>query len=104
MKSLLSRPGRLGQWRGWLRQQNIPRSTADRLVSRHAETVDADSQNVPTEAISNSPEDGVERLAKSVWSRFKKVLTSDEFVINFISRIAEISGVAHEQRAEGLMI
>jgi hypothetical protein len=34
MKSLLSRPGRGGQWRGWLRQQSIPRSTADRLVAR----------------------------------------------------------------------
>src|ERR1039458_2637432 len=39
MKSLLSRPGRGGEWRGWLRQQAIPRSTADRLVSRHAETL-----------------------------------------------------------------
>src|ERR1035437_7246393 len=36
MKSLLSRPGRLGQWRGWLNQRGIPRSTADRLVARHA--------------------------------------------------------------------
>src|SRR5579872_2080932 len=39
MKSLLSRPGRNGEWRGWLREQAIPRSTADRLVSRHAETL-----------------------------------------------------------------
>ena len=104
VKSLLSRPGRLGQWRGWLKQQNIPRSTADRLASRYGETLDGDSRNVPSGAISRSPEDSVEKLAKSVWQRFRKVLATDESVINFISRIAEISGVHHEWREEGLII
>ena len=105
MKSLLSHPGRGGQWRGWLKQRGIPRSTADRLVARHAETLGSDNEgNVPTGAISNSPEESAEQLAKSVWQRFRKVLATDECVIRFIGCIAEISGVAHEQRAEGLVI
>jgi hypothetical protein len=43
-------------------------------------------------------------LARVVWSRFRKVLTTDESVIQFIGCIAKISGVGHEQRAEGLVI
>jgi hypothetical protein len=105
MKNLLSRPGRGGEWRGWLRERKIPRSSADRLVSRYAETIGSDSEgNVLTGAISNSPEDSAEKLANSVWQRFRKVLSTDELVLRFISHIAEISGVGHERREEGLMI
>jgi hypothetical protein len=104
MKSLLSRPGRLGQWRGWLRQQGIPRSTADRLASRHAETLGTDNENVPGGAISSSPEDSAEKLAKSVWQRFGKTLADDVSVVRFIGCIVTASGIPHEQRAEGLVI
>src|ERR1700728_2115071 len=34
MKKLLACPGRDGQWSGFLREHNIPRATADRLVAR----------------------------------------------------------------------
>jgi hypothetical protein len=104
MKTLLSRPGRGGQWRSWLRERGIPRSTADRLVARHSETLGIENGNVPTGAISISPDDSAEKLAKSVWQRFRKTLATYEAVIQFIGCIAEISGVGHEQRAEGLVI
>jgi hypothetical protein len=104
MKSLLSRPGRLGQWRGWLRQQGIPRSTADRLVSRHAETLVGENGNVPTGAISGPGEADAEKLAKNVWLRFGKLLTTHESILRFIGCIVTASGVAHEQREEGLVI
>jgi hypothetical protein len=75
MKSLLSRPGRGGLWRSWLRERGIPRSTADRLCDRHAETLGSDNEeNVLTGAISNASEDTAEKLAKSVWLRFGKLL------------------------------
>src|ERR1035438_2983629 len=102
MKSLLSRPGRGGQWRGWLRQQAIPRSTADRLVSRHAETLGSGNEgNVPSGATSEEGEANAEKLARNVWSRFGKVLTTEDSVIDFIGRIAELAGFGQEQRAEG---
>jgi hypothetical protein len=104
MKSLLSRPGRLGKWRDWLKQQNIPRSTADRLASRHAETLGIENGNVPTGAIPEPAEAAAERLAKVVWPRFKKVLATGESVVHFLGCIAEISGVPHEWREEGLVI
>src|ERR1035437_3784400 len=51
MKQILSCPGRGGQWRGWLRQRGIPRSTADRLVARYSEALCSHDENVPTGAI-----------------------------------------------------
>jgi hypothetical protein len=39
MKTLLSRPGRGGGWRSWRSTVGIPRSTGDRLVERHAESL-----------------------------------------------------------------
>ena len=102
MKSLLSRPGRGGQWRSWLREKGINRSTADRLCDRHAETLGIG--NAPSEAITEPTVTAAEKLASVVWSRFRKVLVSDEVFIDFIGRIAELAGFGHEQRAEGLLI
>src|ERR1017187_9323287 len=84
MKSLLSRPGRGGQWRSWLKERGINRSTADRLVARHGETLGIENGNVPSGAISNPSEDTAEKVAKDVWLRFRKVLATDESVIQFI--------------------
>jgi len=106
MKSLLCRPdlGRASQWRGWLRQRGIPRSTADRLVARHAETLCADRETVPTGAASEPAIATAEKLATTVWPSLKKVLTTGESVVQFIGCIAAASGVAQEWREEGLMI
>jgi len=104
MKSLLSRPGRGGQWRSWLRDRGINRSTADRLVARHAETLCNHEEDAPSGAISEPAVMTAEKLARVVWSRFGKLLTTDESVIEFICCFAEVSGVGHEQRAEGLVI
>jgi len=104
MKSLLSRPGRGGLWRSWLKERGINRSTADRLVARHAETLCNHEEDAPNRAIAESAAMTAENLARVVWSRFRKVLATDESVIQFIDRIAELAGFGHEQRAEGLLI
>ena len=39
-----------------------------------------------------------------MWQRFGKFLATNESVIDFIGRIAELAGVKHEQRADGLLI
>jgi hypothetical protein len=105
MKQILCRAGRAGQWRSWLRQQHIPRSTADRLAMRHAETLGGDDGNVPTGAIPEPATPTAEKLAKVVWSSsLKKVLVTGESVFQFLASIAQISGIPHEQRQEGLMI
>jgi hypothetical protein len=105
MKQILCRAGRAGQWRSWLRQQHIPRSTADRLAMRHAETLGGGNDgNVLSGAISQPGEADAWKLAKNVWLRVGKLLTTDESVMEFIGCFAELAGVGHELRAEGLVI
>jgi hypothetical protein len=104
MKSLLSRPGRGGQWRSWLKERGINRSSADRLVAHHGETLCNHEEDAPHEATSNSQADTAEKLARDVWSRLRKVLDTHETVVRFLASIAEISGVSHEWRKEGLML
>jgi hypothetical protein len=106
MKSLLARPGRGGEWRGWLRQHGIPRSSADRLVTRYSETLGSGNEgNVPSEAIPEPATPTAEKLAATVWSSsLRKVLVTGESVFQFLASIAQVSGIPHEQRAEGLMI
>jgi len=106
MKALLARPGCGGEWRGWLRERGIPRSSADRLVARYAESLGTDKQEeLPSGAIPESATPTAERLAASVWSSsLRRVLVTAESVFRFLASIAQISGIPHEQRAEGLMI
>jgi hypothetical protein len=105
MKSLLSRPGRNGQWRSWLRERGIARTTADRLVARHAETLGADNENVPTGAIPASIHDGEgAKLAEHLWPDLKNILSTNAFVIDFIGGIARVSGINHQWRSKGVMI
>lgn len=105
-KAILSRPdaGRGGKWKSWLREMSIPRSTADRLVSRYAETLATENEKIPSGAISQPAEGNVEKLAKNTWQKIGKFLTTNESAFEFISRFAELAGVAHEQRDEGLVI
>jgi len=102
LKQLLARPGRNGQWSAWLKERKISRATADRLVQRYGANLPGNES--PHEANSNPSEDTAEKLARVVWSRFRKVLDTHETVVRFLASIAEISGVGHEQRAEGLVI
>ena len=104
MKSRLCQPGRGGQWCSWLKERGINRSTADRLCDRHGETLGMENGVAPSEAISEPAEDSADKLAKSVWQRFGKLLTNDDAVIQFIGSIATASGIRHEWREEGLLI
>lgn len=102
MKQLLARPGRNGQWSAWLKEHKISRASADRLVQRFAATLPGHES--PHEAASSQPIGTAEELARGVWPSFRKVLSTHQAVVEFLGCIAEISGVPHEWREEGLVI
>jgi hypothetical protein len=106
IKAILSRPdaGRGGRWKSWLRERAIPRSTADRIVARHAETLCGDDGIVPNGALSEPEQVYAEKLAKLVWSRARNVLTSDQSVIQFLTHILTAANVAFEERDEAVVI
>jgi hypothetical protein len=105
MKSLLSRPGRSGQWRSWLKERHIPRSTADRLVTRHAETLDADSENVLSEATISEPTTAeVMKFVNVMWPRICKVLTTRDAVLTFLWAIASEACMNYEWQGKALVV
>jgi len=83
MKKMLVRPGRDGQWSAFLREHQIPRATADRLVARHLRTLNPDA-NLLNEPISEPTEEDVQKLFASVWPKLRRVLRSRESLILFM--------------------
>lgn len=103
VKNLLARPGRGGEWRGWLRERAIPRSTADRLVSRHAETLGNENGNVLSGAIREG-EDAVEQLVQSLLPRLKRTLPDTQSVFKFIAAVGEEFGLKSETTEDCIML
>ncbi len=87
MKALLCRPGCGGMWAGWLKNRNIPRSTADRLVARHEEAQNESQHNMPTDPI--TPQEEVEQLVQSLLPRLRRVLTTNDMAYRFMCALAE---------------
>lgn len=79
MKSLLTRTGR-GGWSGYLRSQKLPRATADRYVSRHESLLIPPAEKRLSEAITETTEDGIRRLVRSLLPKLRPLLTSRDWV------------------------
>jgi hypothetical protein len=82
MKRLLASPGRDGQWSAFLRERDIARATADRLVRAHQ--LSLRSPNCVDEAIPDSPEMAARALIRKLWPRLRAVLTTHEHVYCFV--------------------
>jgi len=102
MKGVLSRIGRGGQWRCWLAEVKIPRSTADRLVERHSEMVGGITQNVPDGAITEKQQ--VEALVKSMLPRLRKVLVSSQLAYQYVVGVIEEFDLPCEATEGGILL
>ena len=92
LKSILSRPGRGGAWLSFLKEQSIPRSTADRMVNAHEKTISEDVGNCPTGASKPEPaEVVVARYLNGLWPKLSRVLTTREHVAMFIAALTNIT-------------
>jgi len=103
MKQLLCRVGRGGQWRGYLRAQHIPRTTADRLCERYAETLPIEAENVPTGAITEN-QDTVEQLVQTLLPRLKRTLPDTQAVFKFIAAVGGAFGLSAETTEDCIML
>ena len=84
MKNILVKPGRDGQWSGFLREHNIPRASADRLVARHLRSLDPNA-NCATEEVSEPTEEEIQKLFVIVWPKLRRTLRSRKSVELFVS-------------------
>jgi hypothetical protein len=91
VKQLLCRVGRSGQWRSWLKERGIPRSSADRLCERHAETLGIKNESAPPGAIKQ--ENVIEELVQSILPRLRRKLADNQSVFRFIAAIGRAFGL-----------
>jgi hypothetical protein len=86
LKQLLAQPGRGGQWSAFLRERQIPRATADRLVSCHLRLLNPNA-NRPSEANSEPTEEEVQKLFASVWPKLRHTLSTPTSVYTFVAML-----------------
>ena len=92
LKSVLSRPGRGGAWFSFLKEQSIPRSTADRLVNAHGKAISGTAGKCPTGASEKeTAEVTVHRYFRGLWPKLSQVLTTREHVAMFIAALTNIA-------------
>jgi hypothetical protein len=97
MKTLLASPGRDGQWSGFLRERQIPRATADRLVAGHQRSLNPDPNRL-SEPVSEPTKEEVQRLFIAVWPKLRRTLRSQQSVLLFVDLL--ISHYQHSERPD----
>jgi hypothetical protein len=104
MKELLARPGRNGQWSGWLKERAIPRATADRLVQKHERSLSPHT-NCLTESISEPTEDEIEKLFAKVFPKLRRVLRTSQSVYRFVDLLTlSCDGTGRRVTEEGILV
>jgi hypothetical protein len=84
-KSLLVRTGRSGGWSAFLRDQNIPRTTAERYIEKHERLLQP--SNCPSGTVTGLSTDSVAELIKKLRPRLIRHLTTPEAVYKFFTEI-----------------
>ena len=103
VKTLLARPGRNGQWRSWLKQRGIVRSTADRLCQRYAESLGIEGE-IASPAATSGAEDTVEQLVQTLLPRLKRTLPDIPSVFCFLASVGEAFGLKTETTEDCIML
>jgi hypothetical protein len=99
-KQMLCRLGRNGGWSLWLRQQNIQRSTADRLVAQYAESYGLTDELRHRETI--EPLQGNVCLAANRTSkRLKNMLKTPRSRMMFVNCLADRFGLGVDFGGDG---
>ena len=99
-KKRLSRLGRNGAWCGWLRQNKIPRATADRLAMEHVEFFGLHHE-LPKRERPEPLEANVSLAACRVSDRHEQMLKSPRSRLMFLTCLADRLGVAVEFDVNG---
>jgi hypothetical protein len=103
MKHKLCRLGRGGGWSTWLKQQKIPRSTADRLVLEHAEFYGLTGELLHRDIA--EPLDGnVCQAAHRTADRLDNMLKSSRSRMNFVKVLADLFGLKVDWEGEGVRL
>jgi hypothetical protein len=104
MKSTLAAPGKNGKWSAWLKEQKIPRSTADRLVSGYAIAFNLRLES-PHEAIRLVAQDVVvSKVSADIWPRIEKRLSNPSDIYSLLGCLAGRAGLHIRFCNEGMLV
>jgi hypothetical protein len=104
MKGLLARPGRGGQWSAWLKEREIPRSTADRLVQRYEHSLNP-NVNRTIGSISELTEEEIQKLFFKVLRKLRPVLRTQQSVYRFVDLLTlSCDGTVRRVTEEGILV
>jgi hypothetical protein len=104
MKDLLARPGRNGQWSGWLKERASPRATADRLVQKYERSLHPHA-NCLIESIAEPTEEEIQKLFAKVLPKLRRVLRTPTSLYRFIDLMTSAyDGIERRATEEGILI
>jgi hypothetical protein len=84
LKSLLAKPGRKGGWAEFLRDEGIPRASADRYAKSHKRLLEGDNGKRLTEAISIPTEAEIKRMVVKLTPGLLRSLPTPESITQFL--------------------
>jgi hypothetical protein len=87
-KKLLARTGRGGKWTEFLRQNNIPRASADRYVKRWERELAPMPESSSSDAFKVPTKEEIAGLIKKLKPRLIGVLTTPDSVAQFMAELA----------------
>ena len=103
MKALLAKPGRGGEWSGWLRERKIPRATADRLVTKHERSLHPDG-NCLIESIAEPTDEEIKALLEKTAPKIRKLLRTPASAYKFIEALVASFVLEHWVTEEGFFL
>ena len=104
LKKVLAVPGRAGRWSAFLKEQRLPRTTSDRLISKHAQANGLGVDNCTSGAITQDAT-GRELALKRVLAKLTPILTADQAAVcDFAQELAKACGVRCKQTADGVLV
>lgn len=103
MKQVLAKPGRAGGWSAWLKERQISRATADRLVGKHERSLNPDG-NCLSESISEPTEEEIQNLIDKVAPKLRRVLRTPASAYRFLDLLSSSFALDHQATEEGLVI
>ena len=93
LKHLLARPGREGKWTEFLRQQNIPRTTADRYVDKWKRSTSPNLEKRTSGAIEEPTAEEIAQLVKKLRPKLVRQLTTPGSINLFMAELGAALGV-----------
>jgi len=103
MKQSLARPGRSGQWSAWLKEREISRATADRLVNKHERSFHPEL-NCLNEAIQEPTEEQIQSLFGKIAPKLNRVLRTPTSVYRFIDLLASSFALDRKESEQGFIV